>query len=717
MTKPTEEHDCVAADPASAAGGTPGLRIAVLRDTATRHTRLRDLLAQPRALAGRSLITDVSSRTLRALEFSGLESWDDVLDKTIAGLMGTKYMSSRSVDEVLAVAGAACGTKPIPANSLSPAGDPSAGGVAPHEGATPAPTFEVALATPASRGALVSIPPVLRLAVALAAIQHDRGAVFMAEQLDAWCPDVADGEIGPPPELVLGSASDYTVNEELWRVATTGIFRECGRLGSDFWPLVLASRVLVEGKPETLAVVGDAAGVTRERVRQVEGVIRDELARNLRGQRLAQIRVLGCELADELGDVCTAAQIDAAITNAVRATSTDADEGACSLRRSLLRVVLGKYVQQGELLVRQRVYDALARLDRAIREAWCGELLAPSMIDAVLIGLGIETTYHDRVRASLGLHSLNGWYVDWRRSQPDKAVAVIEAHGRPLSMNEIHDGVGFHVNPRSLAMRVQDDERIRRLGKDRYGLTAWGGEEYSGILDELEQAIERNGGSIELNDTVESFVALFGVSAGSVRTYAADRRFLTEGGRVRFRTGDDPDVEYRRDPIELAPGTSLLNGVWHLRIDVDHDVLRGSGRIIRKAVAYEAGGEPDLTVGYDYRSAHVTFYWGGTQPNLGSIRPVVEALGCVEGDYIFLPLGGAEPRTARAMRRSHVQGRHGLERLRAELGLDPADDPDDIAAILRALGLPSGADLTAVADRLRDRGESSLVNLLPPEYR
>jgi hypothetical protein len=84
---------------------------------------------------------------------------------------------------------------------------------------------------------------------------------------------------------------------------------------------------------------------------------------------------------------------------------------------------------------------------------------------------------------------------------------------------------------------------------------------------------------------------------------------------------------------------------------------------------------------------------------------------------VFLPLAGVEPRAPRAMRRLQVHGRHGLDRLQAELGLDPVAAADATPAILRALGLPSGADLTAVADRLRDRGETSLVELLPEEYR
>lgn len=717
MTEPTARQDCVASDSVPAGEDTRLFRIAAIRGTPSEHARLRDLLSQPEALVGRSLITDVSSRTLRVLEFSGFESWDDVLDKTVSGLMETKYMTPRGVDEVLAVAGRACGIAPVVKGSLPPA-DSSAAAAAEEHAAAPFPTFETALGPAGRSGVPVSIPPVLHLAITLSAIQHDQGSVHVMRRLDAWCPDVADGEVGTPPELppwprTLASP----VDEELWRVATIEIFRDCRRLGSDFWPLVLAARVLVEGKPRTLAEVGDGAGVTRERIRQVEKVISEELARNLRSERLAPIRVLACEVADRLGDVGTSAEIDVAISDAVAETSVVADETVQRLRRSLLRLVIGKYVQQGELMVRQRLHDDLAKLLRRIRDAGQRSLIAASAIDSALVQLGVGTAYHAAIRESLGLRLLNGWYIDWRGSQPDKAVAVIAAHGRPLSMNEIHDGVGFHVNPRSLAMRVQEDERIRRLGKDRYGLAEWGGEEYSGILDELEQAIERNGGAIDLNRTVERFVELFGVSAGSVRSYAGDRRFITERGRLRFRTPDDPDVEYRRDPIELAPGTSLLDGTWHLRIEVDHDVLRGSGRIIRKAIAYEAGGEPDLTVGYDYGSGHVVFYWSGNQPSLGSVRSVVEALGCVEGDYLFLPLDGPEPRAARAVRRSRLHGRHGLDRLQAELGLEPVDGPEAVSAVLRALGLPSGGDLADVADRLHQRGESSLVDLLPEAYR
>lgn len=683
------------------------LSIGLIQNAASESVRLRDIVGNPVGLAGRSVMADVSPRVRRAFGLAGIDRWDDVLEMTVTDLLGVKYLSPRTVDEVLLVLSETCGSSIDPKSLETPA---ASGRPEPVPGTGADAVVGVAR--------WVSIPEAVWLAVAMTSIYRQRGAQFMADRLDGWCPDIPDAELARAPSLAKDAIPfPGPVDEDLWRLATHGIFVEDGRSTNRVWSHVLASRVLVEGPPQTLAEVGDASGVTRERIRQIETTVRAQLRRELDGGRLAPLRQLACEVGLGLGEVATAAEVDARIRDAVAKTSNEPTAEEERLRRCLLRGLLGEYTQRGSVVIRPWLEQKIAGLDDGIRNAGRGVLLDRAAIDGSFERLGIGTEHRSALRDSLGLHAVKDWYVDWRVAQPDKAVAVLAAFGRPLTMHEIHNGVGFDVNPRSLAMRVQADPRIRRLGKDSYGLAAWGGEEYSGILDELEQAVERNGGSVDLDSTVDQFVELFGVSGLSVRSYANDRRFILEQGQLRFRTGDDPEVGYRRVPVELMPGMSQIDGVWHLRVEVSHDVLRGSGVPIRNAVAYEAGIEPDLTLGFDYGPALVTFYWGQHQPRLGSIRPLAEALGCVEGDYVFLPLAGSEPRAAHTVRRSELASHHGLGRLALELGTEPPE-PDEVQAeLLRALALPSGADMYAVADRLRDRGELELVALMPEEYR
>ncbi len=285
-------------------------------------------------------------------------------------------------------------------------------------------------------------------------------------------------------------------------------------------------------------------------------------------------------------------------------------------------------------------------------------------------------------------------------------------------MTDLHESVSLDANPRSFSNQVQADKRIMRRGKEVYGLRSWGGEEYSGIRDELEQAVERAGGRVDLEELISTFVDQFGVSAHSVRAYAAERRFIRHAdGTLAMRTGDDPEVAHRQIPAETTPGLFLLHGIWHLRAYVDSELLRGSGRVVRSGVAIAAGLEPDLTLGFEYERGSVMFSWSGNQPYVGSLRGIANAHGCTERDLLFIPLDGAEPRTCRVTRGTDRDRANGIRRLGLEMGLgsDEVDD-DDPACVGRILGLPLGADWHDIVDRLRDRGENHLLEFISDKW-
>lgn len=218
---------------------------------------------------------------------------------------------------------------------------------------------------------------------------------------------------------------------------------------------------------------------------------------------------------------------------------------------------------------------------------------------------------------------------------------------------------------------------------------------------------------VRLDELVEMLVEQFGVTAGSVRSYAADRQFVRRpNNTLELRGPDDPDPSVRYERPEDTLGTTFIDGVWHARIRVDFDILRGSGRAIRNGVALAAGVEPDLILGFRCDGHPVTIYWNRKQPNFGSVRAVALEHGCGEGDLLFIPLTGDEERRALVVRRRDLDASSGLSALALHLGAQPdADDP--LPPIVGALGLPVGADAEDIADRLEARGETELRDLLP----
>lgn len=223
-----------------------------------------------------------------------------------------------------------------------------------------------------------------------------------------------------------------------------------------------------------------------------------------------------------------------------------------------------------------------------------------------------------------------------------------------------------------------------------------------------------------LSSVVERFVEDFGVTAGSVLSYAADRRFVKhDDGTLAMRTAADPDVHYRHVPIEQTAGAYRIDSVWHACFEIEDDFARGSGRVIRRGIAQKAGLEPDLTFAVIFEGGTVTFTWGGNQPAIGSIRELISHHGCAIGDLLLLPLSGAEPRPTRVARLAERSGWTGVARVAAEMGLDPGEVGEDEQPleVADAIGLPPGADWHDIADRLRDRKDTRIVAFLPEHLR
>ena len=543
---------------------------------------------------------------------------------------------------------------------------------------------------------------------------RETGAETLADALADWPGANPPEGISALAEVILDMRLDETLglrapDELAWRTLFDLPERDLE---------ILRERVYADRPAVTLGELAERLGLTRERVRQLETTVRKHLAARLADDGdCAGLVHLAARTRRAIGRVADGAFVIATVDAAVAASSEEPPRD--NLRRNVLLSLIGPSVEEDGLFISEFAAGRLDDARRLVAESEAGTALPESLVEDLLAELRVPPALEDRLEGRLGVRRIGDRHVVWRGSMADKAVSVLSVTGEPMTMLALHEGVGLECNPRSLAGQVQGDRRIMRRGKEHYGLRSWGGEEYTGILDELEQAIERADGRIDLKKTVETFVATFGVSAQSVRAYAADRRFVRNGdGSLSLRTEQDPLPNARHRPVVETRGVFLVDGVWHVRVEVDHDLLRGSGRLLATGAALAAGLEPDLTLGFDYGAGSVTFSWSRSQPTIGSLRATALARGCGEGDLLFLPLTGPEPRRCGVCRAVDRHGASGVIRLALEMGLDAHDlDADDPVPIAHGIGLPTGADWDDVADRLRGRGESHLVDLIPLQWR
>jgi len=477
---------------------------------------------------------------------------------------------------------------------------------------------------------------------------------------------------------------------------------------------ILEHRVFAE-RPLTLDQLSIRFGVTRERIRQIESRLIEELDVRLTAGQAQGLHHLASRLRREAKGLMTPDRFGQLVDGLV--LESGASQDRLTLCSAILARTAGEWLTwQGDI-----AGGELVRLVRSTIEQWRSagpsRPIPAAELDVLLARLE-SSQPNEQLFEALGIRRINGVTVWWGRTHGDRGVAVLTAYDRVARFGEMHSAIGSSLSPRSLQNALLHDERIMRRGKDTYGLRTWGGEEYTGLYDELEQAIERAGGRVPLAQLVERFVDDFGVTAGSVLAYAADRRFVKhEDGTLAMRTAADPEVRYSHIPIEQTAGTYRLDGVWHACFEIDDDLARGSGRFIRRGIAQAAGLEPDLTFAVIYDAGTVIFTWGGNQPAVGSIRELLSHHGCSLGDLLLLPLSGVEPRCSRVPRLSERERWGGVARVAAEMGLAPSEveEEEQPVEVADAVGLPPGADWHDIADRLRDRKETRIVALLP-EY-
>lgn len=466
---------------------------------------------------------------------------------------------------------------------------------------------------------------------------------------------------------------------------------------------ILAGRIYPVGDKKTLDALARELDVTRERVRQVEKNItvrlRDRLAFEV---ACAPVAHMAARLARQCGALCSDAVMAAAINEFLGAEGSDRE-----VRTAVLRGLAGPYEfkdsfwqrADGSATIRRRL------LERADRPVESDEL------QALMDEFDVHPEARDAVITSMPLREFDGHLLVWTGSMTDKAIAILRLRGEPMSRDDLRQALGGdEVNFRSMSNAIQSDERIRRLGRDKYGLAEWGGEEYTTIVDEITQAIERRGGRADLDEVIEELVDWFDVSAASVRTYATTSGVFSrdeEGFLVVVPDG----VEVERAP-QVPPETSrdlfLHDGVWAARILVDSEVLRGSGRPCRNAVAHAAGVWPGDALTIDTPQGQTNVSWKRHQPTYGSTRAIAVALGCEDGDLMFVPLTGRKDCWRVAAR--DLAEASGLSRVALECGLDADATIADVAV---AIGLDADAAATDVAVRLRSRQQGEIAREIP----
>ncbi|MBT1166275.1 sigma factor-like helix-turn-helix DNA-binding protein [Bifidobacterium simiarum] len=535
---------------------------------------------------------------------------------------------------------------------------------------------------------------------------NDYSLFFTREDLDQiGDPDISEHSAGYSEDhadaaLAADMAREETVPGELRPLITL--------LESfDYRDLDILSARLLADDPETLNDVGARHGITRERVRQIERDLKARMINVIEQSDLpSQLR----HLFRHEGEILPRSKAFENMPVLVRTLP-------------LLNVPIWRLLQALGTEPSFEIADgwmATPSLDEAKR--CVNEVLSADANEFGVVRIGGNASHANSDQIDDSARNLQAWlkycgmivmddfaFVSCR-SLEDFAVASLFVKDRPLTLDEIINMDPKRRSVTSLRNALARDDRVNRVSKDKYGLVDWGMPEYSNIRGEIQRILDRNGGSVELNRLIREIAGRSGASERSIVSYAGTLPFRTVRGVVTM--ADPGRMKADNDPYASAR-LFRHSDAWLLRTTLTHEHERGSGSVLPMSVANILGLEFR-----DERELHSPLgvqrvYWTGISPGLGTVKRFFDRRGLAVGQQVFLRFGDDGTFDIVPMADLNSAAMHDALVLCGGDGGD-ADSPQlAFETIARSIGLTGHASSGEIIEKLLDRGDEDIAELLP----
>jgi hypothetical protein len=220
-----------------------------------------------------------------------------------------------------------------------------------------------------------------------------------------------------------------------------------------------------------------------------------------------------------------------------------------------------------------------------------------------------------------------------RLNNYDRVAAVFLSAGKPLSKSAIAHQSGLTI--RQVDSVLNRKESFVWVGLRRFAPVSWGLPPYDGTENALEAEIVLRGGAAQVSDILQSVVDKFGCTRVSCMMYLSmSPRFQLDGDIVRLRT--EPMASTRGDAARQKFLYDDQRGGLVWAVDIDADLLRGSGRNVPRSVAAILGLTTDARIELHLPGGAVSIEHTGTQIAASSFRKCAEAMSAAMGDRILL---------------------------------------------------------------------------------
>ena len=472
--------------------------------------------------------------------------------------------------------------------------------------------------------------------------------------------------------------------------------------------VIVSSRTLVFSGARTLQNIASEFGVSRERIRQVEGRLIEDLEQHFRTKAWEPVlwrahsvrRAAG--VAFPLGDEPTEALLSAGLLR----SHVEAD----IVRAVILRLAGPYELAHGWLISDSEKLEAA--LVRLMQEAKKVGSIGFDTAREVMGDVGL----HPRIFAAWlshksGMRELRRGVIEWPRALGGRVQSLMRLRQAPLSPDELLADLGPEVGIRSLRSVLSSRKEFVRVERSKWGLRAWELPEYSGIASAISEELSQNGPSRSIDELASQLSAVWGVSENSVISLCNAPRFVVDHRMVRLRRDDEP-FSVSTDLSQACGVFKPSDNAVSVLIDIDHDLLRGSGRFVAEQVAGLLALGPGEGSKFEVGSGAIGLYWSDTSisgPAVGSLRVLTEDLNAVVGDRLRITFHGDRlSADVQLVARKRVDTLDGDSLLAEVTGL--VGHGQELRTRL-AVAVESGS--AELARFLRKRGDTELADNLP----
>ncbi|MXW94412.1 MAG: hypothetical protein F4110_01275 [Acidimicrobiaceae bacterium] len=411
----------------------------------------------------------------------------------------------------------------------------------------------------------------------------------------------------------------------------------CMELMSETQRMVVLGR-LATSSPTTLQQLADKAGLSRERIRQLDRQATEALE-EAAGPSLG---LLALAASERLGDVTTKPEIEEMVVALLpQPRQVDCVDSPVVARWALF-ARLG-YACRDHLCLSAKAVEAA----KTLKETGTRLTDDAGLIDIEQCRQVVPPELHDDLDALVrwvGWHRLSE-HVAPRATARARVKAALLKIGAPATKAELAQEGG--MTERQVGGALSSIASVARATKDRWGLREWIDDIYEGIPAEIIQRINEDGGSTRLNRVLDELPRLFNVSESSVWAYLNTPAFRVEHGWVTEATESDFQVGPLVDVVDGF--TDEGDPYWTLEVAQRYlrgYSLHGVPPEIALALGCTFGDRTTVPVLYPDSCQDISVIWRKTSmhgPEIGRLSDALQALGTQDATPVRLIIHKGRP--------------------------------------------------------------------------